>query len=442
MKGLAMNESPMQTMLQQRDARPIPGEHLEVLGKRAATSWVMGKCASLHDAVVSAVHSERLSPEQVRRVVEFANQDAYLQEFRKEGQSKVVHFDCGPADPAQVLQDLNDGGGGSLYDQGNLDYKMSPSMAKSASSCRTSSTPMDKTASTTEEPAVPGLPKLTKLPSLPKLASSHEDQLWGLFRGEEASVLPMAEPMGPLVEVRHKLAGVHAELVDEVNRLELDYSEVSDQLYRQVKQAAMDGTSLGDVVVAWSTVNEDPVYVKVAFQMLTPQLRRNGVFSTLDEIGVSLQKQAASRAEVNEDHPLVQAYADFVGTLNKLATARSLLAEYAEGLDSTNLLLKQAAGGLVGAVGKGLSAASKGIDTAAKPVARALVGGRDAKTLAPLLATGTKLTGGAAALLAGNAALQNVTDRPAVRGAVQVAKKVVPGTAEYNERRYRNQMGM
>jgi hypothetical protein len=438
-----MNDSPMQTMLQQRDARPIPGEHLEVLGKRAATSWVTGKCASLHEAVVASVHSERLSPEQVRRVVEFANQDAYQQEFRKEGQHKVVHFDCGPADPAQVLQDLNDGGGGSLYDQGNLDYRMSPSMAKSASLSRTTTTPMDKTASAaSEEPAVPGLPKLTKMPSLPKLASPYEDQLWGLFRGEEPSVLPMAEPMGPLVEVRHKLAGAHGELVAEVNQLELDYAEVSDQLYQQVKQAAMDGVSLGDVVVAWSTVNEDPVYVKVAFQMLTPQLRRNGVFGTLDEIGASLQKQAASSAAVNEDHPLVQAYGDFVATLNKLATARSLMAEYAEGLDSANLLLKQAAGGLVGAVGKGLSAASKGIDTAAKPVAHLLVGGKDAKKLAPLLAKGTKLTGGAAALLAGNAAVQNVTDRPAVRGVVQVAKKVVPGTTEYNERRYRNQMGM
>lgn len=438
-----MNDSPMQTMLQQRDARPIPGEHLEVLGKRAATSWVTGKCASLHEAVVASVHSERLSPEQVRRVVEFANQDAYQQEFRKEGQHKVVHFDCGPADPAQVLQDLNDGGGGSLYDQGNLDYRMSPSMAKSASLSRTPTTSMDKTASAaSEEPAVPGLPKLTKMPSLPKLASSHEDQLWGLFRGEDPAVLPMAEPMGPLVEVRHKLAGAHGELVNEVNQLELDYAEVSDQLYQQVKQAAMDGVSLGDVIVAWSTVTEDPVYVKVAFQMLTPQLRRNGVFSTLDEIGASLQKQAASSAAVNEDHPLVQAYGDFVATLNKLATARSLLTEYAEGLETANTLLKQAAGGLVGAVGKGLSAASKGIDTAAKPVAHLLVGGKDAKKLAPILAKGTKLTGGAAALLAGNAAVQNITDRPAVRGAVQVAKKVVPGTAEYNERRYRNQMGM
>lgn len=437
-----MNESPMQTMLQQRDARPVPGEHLEVLGKRAATSWVTGKCASLHEAVVASVHSERLSPEQVRRVVEFANQDAYQQEFRKEGQHKVVHFDCGPADPAQVLQDLNDGGGGSLYDQGNLDYRMSPSMAKSASLSRTPTTSMDKTASATEEPAVAGLPKLPKLPDLPKTASPYEDQLWGLFRGDAPAVLPMAEPMGPLVEVRHKLAGAHGELVEEVNQLELDYAEASDQLYRQVKQASMDGVSLGDVVVAWSAVTENPVYVKVAFQLLTPQLRRNGVFGSLDEIGESLQKQAASRSAVNEDHPLVQAYGDFVSTLNKLASARALMEEYAEGLETANTLLKQAAGGLVGAVGKGISAASKGIDTAAKPVAQLLVGGKDAKKLAPVLAKGTKVLSGGAALLAGNAAIQNVTDRPAVRGAVQAAKTVVPGTTAYNERRYRNQMGM
>lgn len=434
-----MNDAPIQTVLQQRDARPIPGEHLEVLGKRAATSWVMGKCASLHEAVVSAVHSERLSPEQVRRVVEFANQDAYLQEFRKEGRAKVIHFDCGPADPAQVIQDLNDGGGGSLYDQGNLDYRMPPSMAKSASLSRTS-TSMDKTAAA-EEPAVPGLPKLTKMPSLPKLASNYEDQLWGLFRGEDPAVLPMAEPMGPLMDVRNKLAGARDTLVHEINQLELDYAETGEGLYQTVKQAALEGHSLGDVVAAWSTVSSDPVYVKVAFQLLSPRLRKDGVFSSLDDIGASLQKQAAVGTP-NPDHPLVLGYSEFVGTLNKLATARALLVDYSEGKEAADLLLKQAAGGLVGAVGKGISAASKGIDAAAKPVAHVLVGSKDAKKLAPVLATGTKLTGGLGALLAGNAALQSVTDRPAVRGTVQAVKKVVPGTLEYNERRYRTQMGM
>ena len=65
--------TPIQTVLQQRDARPVAGEHLEVLGKKAAANWGTGKFASLNEAVVDLVRDERLSPEQVRRVVEFTN---------------------------------------------------------------------------------------------------------------------------------------------------------------------------------------------------------------------------------------------------------------------------------------------------------------------------------------------------------------------------------
>lgn len=111
-------------------------------------------------------------------MVEFANQDAYLQEFRKEGSSKVVHFDCGPAVPGEVLQDLNDGGGGSVYDRGDLDYRMHPSSVKQAAAERAG---MAKTAAAPEV-AVAGLTKLPRLPSLPKAASSqYEPHLWDLF---------------------------------------------------------------------------------------------------------------------------------------------------------------------------------------------------------------------------------------------------------------------
>jgi hypothetical protein len=84
---------------------------------------------------------------------------------------------------------------------------------------------------------------------------------------------------------------------------------------------------------------------------------------------------------------------------------------------------------------------SRGIDAAAKPVAHVLVGAKDAERVAPALAKGTKILGLAGAGLAGNAALQNVTDRPAVQGSLQAVKSIVPGTAEYQNRRYRNMTG-
>lgn len=454
-----MSESPIQTILQQRDARPVSGEHLEVLGKKAASDWVTGKTASLHEAIVETVRGERLSPEQVCRVVEFCNGDAYLQEFRKESSHRVVHFDCGPADPAQVLQDLNDGGGGSVYDKGDGDYSRSPrSIRKEASTsmanrlarmrARRGETEEEFEAgiaksAAAQEPGVPGLPKLTKMPELPKAASDdrYETQLWEMLGGGTETPMKLAEPLRPLLDVRAKLAGAADQVGSDLDRLEVDFMHASDELYQQVKQAALSGASLSDVVTAWSVVSTEPSFVKAAFDMLTPRLRSGGVFHSYDEIGASLTKKA-SIGEVNMDHPMVPAYRDFCETLNKLAALRELRAEFKQGAEQAESLLKRAAsGGLVGAAKRGVQAASSGIDSASPVLARMLVGQQDAQHLAPTLSKGLKATGLVGGVLAGNAALQSVTDRPLVRSGLSATKSLVPGTQEYQQRRYNNMMG-
>lgn len=435
-----MSDAPIQTILQQKDARPVSGEHLEVLGKQAASMWVEGKVASLHEAIVETVRGERLSPEQVRRVVEFTNGDAYLQEFRKESSHKVVHFDCGPADPAQVLQDLNDGGGGSRYDRGS-DYARSPGDVHKEASANRVVAPLEKTAAAPAgaEP-IEGLPKLPKLPSLPKHAH-YEDALWAEFGAAGAPPIAFAEPLQPLIETRSKLAAARDQVASEIDKLELDYVEAGQQLYHQVKQAALEGTSMADVVKAWSSVSEDPLYVKIAFRMMTPLFKRDGVFQGYDAIGESLMKQA-SVGDVNKDHPLVSSYGEFIDSLNKLANMRVLHQEFETGVAQAELLMKQAgSGGLLGAAKQGISAASQGIDAASPAIAQFLVGAKDAPHLAPQIAKGLKVTGAVGGALAGNAALQQVTDRPLVRSGLGAAKSIVPGTAEYNERRYRTMTG-
>ena len=439
------SDAPVQTVLQQREARPVAGEHLEVLGKKAAADWCSGKVASLNAAVLSAVQHEMLSPEQVRRVVEFCNQDAYLQEFRKEGSNhRVVHFDSGPADPAQVIQDLNDGGGGSRFDRGTLDYSMPPSLAMKEASWRSPATVgFDKTASANEAPAAE-LPRLVKLPSLPKTASPaerYESQLWELFGA--GSPMAMAEPLRPLQQMEHKLAGAAAHLSSELDSLEIEFGQVTDRLYGAVKQAALEGIPLGAMITAWSTVSEDPLYVKVAFNRLTPMLQTGRVFDSLASLGDSLLKTAGFNAEfANKEHPLVSCYQEFVDTLNKLAHMRVVHEELQVGADEAHKLLKQAAsGGLVGAARKGVGMVSSAIDKASPAVAHALVGAKDGKQLAPTIAKALKGTALVGSGLAANAAVQNVTDRPAVRGVVNTAASIVPGTMAYQQRRYNNMTG-
>jgi hypothetical protein len=94
-----MSDLPSTGIYQQSHARPHSGEFLEVLGKHAAADWGSGKYGTLTEAVTEHVKQAQLSPEQVKRVVEFANTSAFLTDFKKEGTTgKVVDFSGGPAD--------------------------------------------------------------------------------------------------------------------------------------------------------------------------------------------------------------------------------------------------------------------------------------------------------------------------------------------------------
>lgn len=279
-----MHDLPAQSALQQRHARSVSGEELEAFGKKAADVWSSGKHERLTEAVVETIKQAGLSPEQVRRVVEFANTAAYLQEFNKEGAHRVIEFDGGPADPAAVLQDLNDGGGGTVFDRGSFDY---------------SAPPREKRASSEDE-----------LGEFLKTAFPHVD----------VDVTPRARPLGEVIDLRDKLASLYENHTSLLSGLEVLYQDVSSNLYSEVKQAALNGIELGEVLRAWAPFIEDPTYVKVAFAMITPRLIKEGVFSE-PGVGASIEKTGSDR-QVNPAHPLVGTMIEFCDTLHKLAVAR------------------------------------------------------------------------------------------------------------------------
>ena len=122
-----MNDLPSQLILQQQQARKVTGEELETYGKYAATLYSRGRYPTLGESVVQTVKTASLSPEQVKRVVEFANTAAYLEEFHKEGQQhRYIELAGGPADPGVVLRDLNDGGSPTVVDRNERDYLSPP----------------------------------------------------------------------------------------------------------------------------------------------------------------------------------------------------------------------------------------------------------------------------------------------------------------------------
>jgi hypothetical protein len=422
---MSQNELPAQTLLQQHHARSVSGEELEAFGKRAAARWGEGTYDTLTEAVVETVKHAQFSPEQVRRVVEFANQTAYLAEFKKEGSShRIVDFAGGPADPSQVIKDLNDGGGGTVFDRGTLDYSMPPVSRMKEAAAEGS----EKTAS--------ALPNCSQ--ELP-CETPYEKAFWEQFGGADQK-LAYAEPLRPLADTYNTLKGASDQLASDLDALEVDFKEASQELFHHVKQAALGGYSLGDVLTAWEPVTPDPVFVKAAFQTLTPLLR-SSVFPSFDAIGASLAKVASQPRLVDLSHPVVTTFQEYCDVVSKLANLRDLKTEIDAGVAEAETLLKSAAlGGAIGQAWQGLGSAGKTIGSAAGKAADYLVGANP-QAVAGAVQKGVQYGGAGLGLLAANAALQEVTDRPGVQKATGALKSLVPGTQEYQVRRYNNQLG-
>ena len=385
----------IQELLQQRHAGKVDGSHLEMLGKQAAEMWGEGRVKNLSDAVVQTVKSAGLSPEQVRRVIEFTNVEAYNKEFKKEGSpNRVVNFAGGPADPVVIFKDLNDGGGGNVFDAGTGDY---------------SSPPEEKRA----------------------FSLAEENEFDQMFTSSGLEY-PEVNPYGDVIELRDKLASEHGRLTSEIGQNEVDFQVLSGSLFGHVKQAALNGHSLSEIVHIWNGIAPDQIFVKVAMEGMLPQLVENGVF-TSDSLVESLQKVAEHRVP-NPAHPLVSDFAAYCDVLSKLASMREMQEEAANAIGDLNAFIKAAFEGVAPAVGR---AAEKVWNVAGK-------GGEMAGKLIHNSEAGAKWgrRAGKAALVAGAGLGANEAYRrtlkydPTFQRGVQTLKEITPGTQEYYNKDY------
>lgn len=402
-----MSDLPAQGLFQQLNAKHVSGEHLEVLGKRASALWSSGSASTLSEAVIGVVKQAGLSPEQVKRVIEFANTEAYLTEFKKEGSHRVVSFAGGPANPSEVFKDLNDGGGGSVFDRGTGDYKHPPSQVKTSS---ISSESMDKTAS------VEGSPDAFEA-FLTSTSGSAE--------------YPYANPYGEVMDLRDKLASQYDSLTSEIGGLESAYADLAERVYFGVKQAALAGRTLGEVVQVWSTAIPSADHVKLAFELFTPRLLREQVFHTAQELLDSTEKTGSVRM-VNSKHPMVTDYQEYCEVLSKLAQARGAREEVKEALGELTLSLKQAA--VIPAITGAASRAGKSVGSAGKNVAEKIIGAGDgADMVGSALEKATKYSPHAAAVIGANEVRRHLKYSPTWNKFQSVAN---PQSDQYRQREY------
>jgi len=370
-------ELPPQTQLQQASARRVSGEELETFGKSAAALFHQGDVDNLNDAVVKTIKKEALSPEQVKRVVEFTNTHAFIDEFRKEGEAtKYVHFEHGPAHPAEVIKDLNDGGGGTVFDTGNFDYSHEPAVVKKGSAqglYAGNLRSMEKTAadpSMGPAPPPPGAEEMqleairsalgeprftpqdvaalhralisqqTPLPVEAQKQAEADAVLAEAFKTEHISI-PYANPLQDVEQVQDKLATARDAATAKMSELEVALLDINSDLYHQVKQAALAEVPLGHVLQAWHEVfHPDEALVKAAFSLIGPRLYAEGIFNA-DQLGESMQKTAGSMM-LNEEHPIIKTFGAYTEAITKLAELRAAKNELESGLEKVQTFRKMA----------------------------------------------------------------------------------------------------
>jgi hypothetical protein len=286
----------------QQAAKPIDPEQLELMGKRAAAAY-SEHGTRLSDAVVEVVKEAKLSPEQVKRVCEFANTNAYLTEFEKAGEMRNVTFEGGPANPGTVLKDLNDGGNPMLSKVGSSDYA--------------EPTGQYKTAGVSEDAFAEafGIKSVGK----EKTASAHS----AVDRDQMSHYSPVDE----LNDLRICLEGTRETMISKLSSSGVVYDDVSSDLCKTAAQELETGTPMGDIARVWAGYAPSALLFKEAMSLVVKHLQTRG--HSEEELAQSLNKMASAGVLPNPTHPLVEQFVAFT----KVAHGHHVLQRSIEVLD-------------------------------------------------------------------------------------------------------------
>lgn len=261
-------------LLQQQQAKPIDPEQLELFGKKAAALYCQG--TRLNDAVVETVKQAALAPEQIKRVCEFANTNAYLQDFEKSGEARNITFDGGPADPSVVVKELNDGSAPAVH-QVDSDYDPPAGSFKTASG----------DLSTLAE------------------AFGHD----GMEKAASVDQGSHANPLDDVYDTKVRLEGMHDTFMSKMASSQVVMDDVKSVLCHEVDQAMSGGATLGDITEAWAVYTPSAGMLKEAVSYIRDHLKEGGMSAV--EQANSLMKRAAAGSIPNPEHPVVDKFIAF-----------------------------------------------------------------------------------------------------------------------------------
>jgi len=265
-----------QGLLEQTRARPVDPGKLQLLGKQAAALHC-NQGTPLSEAVVDVIGREDLGPEHTRRVCEFANQEAFQREWEKGGSVRNVEFDGGPADPAVVLRDLNDGARNDAVRVSDYDE------------------PPEKTA---------------------RADRRVEEEIFGKYAQTMVHPSEVVPGMADMHRMHQGLNGAHEHIHSKISSLEVSKEAVARDLGEEVTNSVLSGNSLHKIASAWSHFCSRQDLFREALDVSLEHMRQRGV--QLDEEAEKVASQQPVGSIPNPDHPLVERFRAFVKIAGQL----------------------------------------------------------------------------------------------------------------------------
>lgn len=227
----------------------VSPEKLKELGNQAAKKY-LDKGVNLTSAVISVLSGSDYTKEHIRRVCEFANENAFLSEFHKGGDIRNVTFNGGPADPAAVIPELMDGAG------------------------------------------TPPLEEATMKVGQIKWRNSKADKI-------KTATAEQVERPDELHEKLHKAASY---LQDKCNQYDLEYDVICDTLAHDVKLTRDKGVDDNSIAFAIKTASQNEYMANLALHEIKQRLVQFDPNSC---------EKIAARLSLNKEHSLCEHAAAF-----------------------------------------------------------------------------------------------------------------------------------
>jgi hypothetical protein len=254
----------------------ISPEALELMGKQAANMFLDGG-TPLNEGIsdLASEHPD-INGEQVRRVVEFANQAVYLglHDKAKTAGAKQSYPQFSLADAESIIEGLSKRASPVRQTQVDTDYGRAP-------------------------------------PSHEKMARVAADNLLAdLFKTKEASteVISKDQVAADIISVKEDLTSLRDHLTHSASELDMMWKEAQEEFYDLTKRHLLEGNSFADVVASSRIPGVPYEKIAAALQPFVVRLLREKIASpTVLRSSVEGFDKVAHRV-VNDQHPLVTSF--------------------------------------------------------------------------------------------------------------------------------------